>query len=84
MQVVRCFENDDIIHVENKVDPVADVETINLELGLADLGQIEKRMERVTKTGRSTGADKAKAELEKGVRFVVRLRKHTPAGQRLD
>jgi ribosome-binding ATPase YchF (GTP1/OBG family) len=62
---VRCFENDDIIHVEGKVDPIADVETINLELGLADLAQIEKRMERVAKTGRKSGEDKAKAETEK-------------------
>lgn len=81
VQVVRCFENDDIIHVENKVDPVADVETINLELGLADLGQIEKRMERVTKTGRSTGADKAKAELEKGAleRILAAIDEGKPA-----
>jgi ribosome-binding ATPase YchF (GTP1/OBG family) len=63
--VVRCFENEDIIHVDGKVDPVMDVETINLELGLADLAQIEKRLERVTKTGRKSGDEKVKAETEK-------------------
>ena len=36
-QVVRCFENPDIIHVSNKVDPASDIETINIELALADL-----------------------------------------------
>ncbi|MBD2022580.1 redox-regulated ATPase YchF, partial [Leptolyngbya sp. FACHB-36] len=40
VHVVRCFENDDIIHVAGSVDPVRDIEVINLELALADLGQI--------------------------------------------
>jgi ribosome-binding ATPase YchF (GTP1/OBG family) len=48
VQVVRCFENDDIIHVDNTVDPLRDMEVINLELVLADLAQVEKRLERVT------------------------------------
>jgi ribosome-binding ATPase YchF (GTP1/OBG family) len=47
VQVVRCFENDDIIHVDNTVDPLRDIEVINLELILADLAQVEKRLERV-------------------------------------
>ena len=46
VHVVRCFENDDIIHVAGSVDPVRDIEIINLELILADLGQIEKRIDR--------------------------------------
>ncbi len=48
-KVVRCFESDDIIHVAGKVDPIDDIEVINLELALADLAQIEKRMERLKK-----------------------------------
>ncbi|KAG1658050.1 hypothetical protein FOA52_008304, partial [Chlamydomonas sp. UWO 241] len=48
-QVVRCFEDDDIIHVSGKVDPLEDIEVINLELALSDLGQIEKRLERLRK-----------------------------------
>lgn len=48
-QVVRCFEDDDIVHVSGKVDPLDDVDTINLELALADLAQIEKRLERLRK-----------------------------------
>ncbi|WP_421656595.1 redox-regulated ATPase YchF [Leptothermofonsia sp. ETS-13] len=52
VHVVRCFENDDIIHVAGSVDPVRDIEVINLELALADLGQIEKRIDRARKQAR--------------------------------
>lgn len=41
--VVRCFENDDVIHVNNKVDPISDIETIDTELALADLDSVERR-----------------------------------------
>ncbi|HET7126246.1 MAG TPA: redox-regulated ATPase YchF [Lysobacter sp.] len=52
--VVRCFENDDVIHVANKIDPIADIETIDTELALADLESVDKaisRYERVAKSG---------------------------------
>jgi ribosome-binding ATPase len=52
--VVRCFDNDDIIHVANRVDPIADIEIIDTELALADLEAVEKaknRYERQAKTG---------------------------------
>jgi GTP-binding protein YchF len=52
--VVRCFEHGDIIHVSGRVDPIADIETIDLELALADLESVEKslnRAEREAKTG---------------------------------
>ena len=49
VHVVRCFVDDDIIHVDGNVDPLRDVEVISLELILADLSQIEKRLERVRK-----------------------------------
>lgn len=42
MQVIRCFENDDIVHVSGSVDPERDMEVINLELALSDLAQVEK------------------------------------------
>ncbi|MBT9313363.1 redox-regulated ATPase YchF [Leptothoe kymatousa] len=61
VHVVRCFENDDIIHVDGSIDPLRDAEIINLELALADLDQIERRMDRVRKQARKD-AD-AKAEL---------------------
>ncbi|MGK7937123.1 MAG: redox-regulated ATPase YchF [Xenococcaceae cyanobacterium] len=53
VHVVRCFDDDDIIHVAGSVDPVRDIEVINLELILADLAQIEKRIERVRKQARN-------------------------------
>ena len=53
VHVVRCFENDDIIHVAGSVDPVRDIEIINLELALADLAQIERRIDRTRKQARA-------------------------------
>jgi GTP-binding protein YchF len=52
-QVVRCFENDDIIHVSGKVDPLADVEVINTELALADMETVEKALQRATKQAKT-------------------------------
>ncbi|OKH15092.1 redox-regulated ATPase YchF [[Limnothrix rosea] IAM M-220] len=49
VHVVRCFDDDDIIHVSGSVDPVRDIEVINLELVLADMSQVEKRLERAKK-----------------------------------
>jgi ribosome-binding ATPase len=54
VHVVRCFENDDIIHVAGSIDPVRDIEVINLELGLSDLAQIERRIERTRKLARTS------------------------------
>jgi hypothetical protein len=53
VQVVRCFEDDDIIHVSGSVDPKRDIEVINLELILADISQIEKRIDRARKTAKN-------------------------------
>ncbi|MCT0247414.1 redox-regulated ATPase YchF [Synechococcus sp. CS-205] len=74
VHVVRCFEDDDVIHVSGEVDPVRDAEVINLELGLADLSQIEKRRERLKKQVRTSKEAQAEdavlariqAELEQG------------------
>jgi ribosome-binding ATPase len=62
VHVVRCFENDDIIHVAGKINPIDDIEVINLELALADLDQIERRIDRVRKQARTS--KEAQAELE--------------------
>ncbi|MFC0309411.1 redox-regulated ATPase YchF [Gallibacterium trehalosifermentans] len=60
--VVRCFENDDIVHVAGKIDPADDIEVINTELALADLESCEKAIQRLQK--RAKGGDKeAKFEL---------------------
>ncbi len=63
VHVVRCFEDDDVIHVSGSVDPVRDAEVINLELALADLAQVEKRRERLKKQLRTS----KEAQLEDGV-----------------
>ena len=55
--VVRCFQDGDITHVSGKVDPIDDIETINLELILADLESIERRIERVGKMARQKDKD---------------------------
>lgn len=61
-QVVRCFENDDIVHVEGKIDPLHDIEIINTELALADLDSIEKALLKVQKVAKS-GDKEAKAKM---------------------
>ena len=66
VHVIRCFEDDDVIHVSGSVGPSRDAEVINLELGLADLAQIEKRRERLKKQMRtSKEAQQEDAALER-------------------
>lgn len=65
--VVRCFEDENVIHVANKIDPLSDVETINLELALADLESAEKQLQRIQKLAKGGDKDAVaqKAMLEK-------------------
>jgi GTP-binding protein YchF len=67
VHVVRCFEDDNIIHVDGSVDPLRDIEVISLELVLADLAQVEKRLERARKDAKSKkeGSADEVAALEK-------------------
>ncbi|HUI61739.1 MAG TPA: redox-regulated ATPase YchF [Steroidobacteraceae bacterium] len=58
--VVRCFESSDVVHVAGKVDPLADIETINTELALADLATAEKALDRATKAAKSGDKDAAR------------------------
>ena len=53
--VVRCFENDDIVHVSGRIDPLSDIDTINTELALADLASVDKALDRAIKAGKSGG-----------------------------
>jgi GTP-binding protein YchF len=76
VHVVRCFEDDDIQHVMGSVDPVRDREVINIELGLADLASVEKRLDRAARAAR-TGDAQAKAEL----RLLEALRDALAAGR---
>ena len=65
--VVRCFEDDNVIHVSNAVDPLSDIEVIDTELALADLESCEKRLQRVSKLAKGGDKDavRMKALLEK-------------------
>ena len=74
-QVVRCFENDDVVHVAGKVDPVTDIEIINTELVLADLETVEKALDRATRNAKS-GAKDAVARKE----LLERVRDHLDGG----
>jgi ribosome-binding ATPase len=67
VNVVRCFTDDNVIHVAGKVDPISDIEVIQTELCLADLSAVEKALHRVTKTARSGDKESIKlvAILEK-------------------
>lgn len=70
VQVVRCFENDDIVHVSGKVDPIADIEVINLELTLADLQMAENLLSKAEKQAR---AKKDKGDL---VPCLLKVKSH--------
>lgn len=74
--VVRCFDDPNITHVENSIDPVRDAETINLELILADLQTVDNRIAKVERKA-SSGDKAAKAELA----VLTRLKPHLEAGQ---
>ena len=71
VHVVRCFEDDDVIHVSGSVGPVRDAEVINLELGLADLAQIEKRRERLKKQMRTSKEAQAEDEALARIQAVL-------------
>src|SRR6187401_2945981 len=76
--VVRCFEDTDITHVSGKIDPIADIETIETELMLADLESLEKRVDALEK--KAKGADKeAKEQLDLVQRALTLLREGQPA-----
>ena len=53
IQVVRCFIDENTVHVAGKIDPLSDIEIINMELALADLSTVEKRKDRIAKRGKS-------------------------------
>jgi len=63
VQVVRCFENDDIVHVAGKIDPINDIEVINMELALADMEAIDKAIAKVQRIAKS-GDKEATARLD--------------------
>lgn len=73
--VVRCFDDDDVVHVHGSVDPVGDIDVVETELMLADLETVEKRLERAERAAR-TGDAEAKADRD----VLTHLRDHLQAG----
>jgi GTP-binding protein YchF len=78
IQVVRCFEDENIVHVEGSVNPVRDIETIQIELALADLASIEKRKDKAARSAKSGDKD-AKRELEIIEKILPVLEEGRPA-----
>jgi len=74
--VVRCFEDDNVVHVEGGVEPLRDVETIETELGLADLETLEKRLDRARK-----GAKSGDKEMKATADFLEALHRHVGDGR---
>jgi GTP-binding protein YchF len=78
IQVVRCFEDENIHHVEGSIDPRRDIETIQIELALADLATVERRRERAQKTAKS-GDKAARAEIDVADKLLAVLSEGKPA-----
>ena len=78
VHAVRCFNDENVVHVEGSVDPIRDIETIYLELIFADLEVLERRMEKSVKLARS-GDKKAKAEYEVMEKLKAHLEANKPA-----
>ncbi len=74
--VVRCFENDDVVHVAGKVDPIADIETIHTELALADLATVEKALTKASKEARH--GDKV---AQQNFNLLETIKKHLDQGK---
>lgn len=75
LHVVRCFDSDDIIHVSGNVDPIRDIEVINLELALSDLQMVENVISRVEKQ------IKTKKDLQPTLNFMLRAKEHLNANK---
>ncbi len=80
VHVLRCFEDEDIQHVDNRIDPVADIETVDLELIIADLESLERRIVPLEKRAHS-GEKEAKEQLALMMKAVDLLRDFKPARQ---
>ncbi|HEY5562908.1 MAG TPA: redox-regulated ATPase YchF [Clostridiaceae bacterium] len=76
IHVVRCFEDENVVHVDGSIDPLRDIETINFELIFSDLEILDRRLEKATKLFRA-GDKKAKAEYE----LITRIKAHLESGK---
>ncbi len=69
--VVRCFEDENVVHVEGKIDPLDDLETINLELILADLEMVDRRIEKTRKAAKGDKAERANLEILEKLKTIL-------------
>jgi len=75
--VVRCFEDENVVHVAGKVDPLGDIDTINTELALADIGSLEKRLEKLRRSAKVNKDDALVVEASE--KMIEQLSNGTPA-----
>ena len=75
-QVVRCFEDPDVVHVSGQIDPLADIDIINTELVIADLGTVERSLEKATRRARA-----GEKEMQTIVATLEMVRSHLEAGR---
>ena len=73
VHVIRCFENENIAHVDGSVDPIRDIETINIELCLADLETIEKRLEKAKKSLKADKKFQSEIDLLEKIKSALEL-----------
>ena len=71
VHVVRCFEDDNVVHVEGKIDPIDDLETINLELIFADIEMLDRRIEKNKKLAKTNPQEKANIEVAMRLREIL-------------
>ncbi|MGL4606457.1 MAG: redox-regulated ATPase YchF [Eubacteriaceae bacterium] len=71
VHVIRCFEDENVVHVEGKIDPIDDLETINLELIFADLEMIERRIEKNKKLAKTNPQEKANIEIALKLKAIL-------------
>ena len=81
VEVVRCFDDGKIIHVEGNIDPIRDIETINLELSIADLEVIQNRLEKVSKKAKTTKDKNDLLEVETLEKCKAALEENKPIRQ---
>ena len=81
VEVVRCFDDGKIIHVEGNIDPIRDIETINLELSIADIDVIQNRLEKVSKKARTTKDKNDLLEVETLEKCKTALESNKPIRQ---
>lgn len=77
VHVVRCFDDPNVVHVDGSIDPIRDIETINLELIFSDIEVMDRRIEKIVKLAKSGSSKEAKVEYE----LMLKIKKHLEDGK---